>query len=126
MATLYGNQLQPCTRTQKGRYLWTWHDVFAHTNPECAAFGERHRAELTASQPAIGLDPRESRPPPFDPYIARSALSASAVLSLPWILLCAYLRPSASPRQIHGLTLRGAGTITCTNRRKGCPKIEAR
>src|SRR5450756_2162724 len=105
MATLYGNQLQPCTRTQKGRYLWTWHEVFAHTNPECAAFGERHRAEPTASQPAIGLDPRESRPPPFDPYIARSALSASSVLSLPWILLCAYLRPSASPRQIHGLTL---------------------
>ena len=27
---------------------------------------------------------------------------------------------------VRAKVLRGAGTITCTNRRKGCPKIEAR
>ena len=39
--------------------------MIATQRPECAAFGERHRAVPTASQPAMGLDPRESRPPSF-------------------------------------------------------------
>src|ERR1035438_5863014 len=38
--------------------------MLSATHPECAAFGERHHAVQAASQPAPGLDARESRPLP--------------------------------------------------------------
>src|ERR1035441_9014573 len=41
--------------------------MLSATHPECAAFGERHHAVQAASQPAPGLDARESRPLPSRP-----------------------------------------------------------